>query len=82
MKGDETAKQKLRGKEIDRKILDYLSQVELTATTEMVGAAVGIAWYTAQMHLAKLKDEGKVRIYRIGRQNQWILAERVEKMEK
>jgi hypothetical protein len=34
------------------------------------------------MHLAKLKDGGKVRIYRIGKQNQWILAEHIEQMRK
>jgi predicted transcriptional regulator len=56
--------------------------MELTATTEMVAGAVGVAWYTAQMHLAKLKDGGKIRIYRIGRQNQWILADRIEQMRK
>lgn len=73
-------KNRPKGGEIDRKILGYLSQVELTATTEMVAKAMGVAWYTAQMHLNKLKDEGKVRIYRIGRQNQWILTERIERM--
>lgn len=73
---------KLRGSEIDHKILDYLKGVELTATTEMVAKTIGVAWYTAQMHLNKLRDKGEVKIYRIGRQNQWILAERIEKMKK
>lgn len=76
--GDEM---KLRGKIIDDKILDYLNRVELTATTEMVAKVTGVTWYTAQMHLVKLKDEGKVKSFRIGRQNQWILAERVERMK-
>jgi len=71
-----------RGSEIDEKIMEYLSEIELTATTEMVAKAVGVAWYTAGMHLNKLKDDGKIRLYRIGRQNQWILSERIEKMEK
>lgn len=75
-------KQKPRGKEIDSKILGYLGQMELTATTEMVAKAVEVGWYTAQMHLTRLKDEGKVKIYRIGRQNQWILTERIERMNK
>jgi hypothetical protein len=43
----------------------------------MVAKATKTAWYTAQMHLMKLKDEGKVKFFRIGRQNQWILATRL-----
>jgi len=75
-------KKQLRGEEIDEKILEYLSGLELTATTEMVAKELGIAWYTAQMHLIKLKDEGKIRVYRTGRQLQWILSERIERMNK
>jgi hypothetical protein len=33
------------------------------------------------MHLIKLKEEGKLKVYRISRQNQWILAERIERMK-
>jgi DNA-binding transcriptional ArsR family regulator len=70
---------KRKSEEIDKKILEYLASLPLTATTEMVAKAVGVAWYTAEMHLQKLKDQGKVEKYRIGRQNQWILAGRVKK---
>ena len=73
---------KLKSEEIDKRVLDYLSGLELTATTEMVAKAIGVAWYTAQMHLIKLRDEGKVKRFRIGRQNQWILAERIKRMNK
>ena len=68
----------IRGKEIDKKILKYLERIEFSATTGMVAEAVGIAWYSAQMHLTKLRDEGKVRFFRIGRQNQWILASKLK----
>jgi len=68
---------KLRGEKIDKKILEYLEKIEFSATTEMVANAVGIAWYSAQMHLVKLKDEGKVKFFKIGRQNQWILASKL-----
>ena len=74
--------EKLKGEEIDKRVLGYLGGLELTATTEMVAKAIGVAWYTAQMHLIKLKDEGKVKSFRIGRQNQWILAERIKRMNK
>jgi predicted transcriptional regulator len=73
---------KSKEKDIDKKILEYLSTLPLTATTEMVAKSLGIAWYTAQMHLTKLKDEEKIKLYRIGRQNQWILSSRMEKMKK
>jgi len=72
-------KEKMRGKKIDEKILEYLAEIEFSATTEMIAQALGIAWYTAQMHLSRLRDEGKINFYRIGRQNQWILSSRIKK---
>lgn len=45
----------------------------------MVCKELNVAWYTAQMHLFKLKEEGKVRYFKIGRQNQWIIASRLNK---
>lgn len=69
---------KLKGEDIDEKILEYLSTLPLTATTEMVAKSIEVAWYTAQMHLHKLKDEGKIKLFRIGRQNQWILSDRIK----
>jgi hypothetical protein len=63
--------------DIDEKILEYLGSVEFSATTEMVCKAVGVAWYTAQMHLNRLRDEGEVRFFKVGRQNQWILSSRL-----
>jgi len=77
-----TNKKRLNRSQIDDKIMEYLSKLPLTATTEMVAKELSIAWYTAAMHLNKLKDEGKVVLFRIGRQNQWILSERVDKMNK
>ncbi len=44
----------------------------------MVGIAIGIAWYTASQHLIKLEREGKLKYFRIGRQNQYILASRLK----
>ena len=67
----------LKGEEIDKRIFEYLGKIEFSATTGMVAKATKTAWYTAQMHLMKLKDEGKVKFFRIGRQNQWILATRL-----
>ena len=63
---------------IDEAILTYLKDIPFSATTEMVGKNLKIAWYTAQMHLFKLKEEGKVKYFKIGRQNQWILASRLK----
>ena len=67
----------IKGKEIDKKILEYLKRIPFSSTTEMVGKELNIAWYTAQMHLQKLKDEGKIKYFKIGRQNQWILSTRL-----
>ena len=65
-------------KEIDESILEYLKKIAFSATTEMVAKAVGIAWYTSAMHLSKLKDEGKVKFFKVGRQNQWILSSKLK----
>lgn len=69
---------RLKGEEIDAAILSYLESIPFSATTEMVGKALSIAWYTAQMHLFKLKEERKVKYFKIGRQNQWIFASRLK----
>ena len=66
-------------KDIDEEIIKYLSKLPLTATTDMVASALKISWATATSHLNKLKKEGKIELYRIGRQNQWIIAGRVKK---
>ena len=41
-----------------------------------VAKALGISWNTAQIHLYKLMAEGKVQGKRVGRQNQWMIAEK------
>jgi DNA-binding transcriptional ArsR family regulator len=69
---------KLKGEEIDKKILEYLEKIPFSATTEMVAKAIGVAWYSAQMHLIKLEKEGKIKFFRIGRQNQWILSSKLK----
>jgi len=69
-------------KDIDGKILEYFDELPLTATTDMVAFELKISWATANLHLNKLKNEGKIKLYRIGRQNQWILTERIKRMEK
>lgn len=71
-------KMKLKGEEIDKKILEYLKSIPFSATTEMIAKAIGVAWYSAQMHLHKLEKEGKVKFFRIGRQNQWILSSKLK----
>ena len=69
---------RIRGDKIDAAIMDYMAKIPFSATTEMVGIAVGIAWYTASQHLIKLEREGKLKYFRIGRQNQYILASRLK----
>jgi len=68
-----------RGKEIDKRILKFLKQQEWPSTTEDVAKNSGVSWQTAQIHLFKLKDEGKVKYRKVGKQNQWWLAENYKK---
>ena len=61
-------------KEIDERILRYLSEQDWPVTTEMVANTVKLSWNTAQIHLYKLASEGLVKGKRVGRQNQWALS--------
>ncbi|MCD6263687.1 winged helix-turn-helix transcriptional regulator [Candidatus Bathyarchaeota archaeon] len=63
-------------RDIDSKILEYLSRQDWPVTTEMVAKEIKVSWNTAQVHLLKLKAEGLVRGRRVGRQNQWIISRR------
>lgn len=64
--------------EIDKKILVYLKKEDWPVTTEMVGKALGMSWNTAQIHLYKLQADGLLRGKRVGRQNQWMLVDRMK----
>ena len=63
---------------IEKKILEYLESIPFSATTEMVAKATKVNWYTAQMHLYNLERKGLVKYFKIGRQNQWILAKKLK----
>lgn len=66
-------------KEIDRKILDFLIKEDWAVTTEMVAKELNVSWNTAQVHLYKLLAEGAIRGKKVGRQNQWMIAEKGKK---
>ena len=66
----------MRGREIAKKILEYLSKQEWPVTSEDIAKAVGISWNTAQVHLFRLAHEEKVKYRKVGRQNQWWLEKR------
>jgi len=65
--------------DIDKKIIKHLKKVEWPVTTEDVANSVGVVWHTAQVHLMKLRAEGKVKFRRVGRQNQWWLKKKHDK---
>lgn len=58
---------------IPGRIIEYMVNLEWPATTEDIAKALKISWNTAQVHLLKLQNEGKVKFRRVGRQNQWWL---------
>jgi predicted ArsR family transcriptional regulator len=64
--------------ELDRKVLNLLRKEDWPVTTEMVAREIRISWNTAQIHLYKLQAEGKIRGKRVGRQNQWMLVDRMK----
>jgi predicted transcriptional regulator len=61
------------GKDIDKRILEYLVKQDWPVTTEMVAKELKVSWNTAQLHLYKLMADNMVKGRRIGRQNQWII---------
>ena len=62
-----------------QKIIDYLKKADWPSTTEDIAANVSVSWNTAQVHLLKLVHEGIIRYKKVGRQNQFWLAEGYEK---
>lgn len=64
--------------EIDEAITNYLSDKEWPVTTEDVADGVDISWNTAQVHLIQLREEGRVKYRKVGRQNQWWLNRNYE----
>ena len=68
----------MRGEEIDKKIISFLKKQEWPSTTEDVAKEVNVSWQTAQIHLFKLQNEGKVKYRRVGRQNQWWFKKNYE----
>ena len=65
--------------DIDDKILKYLRGEDWPVTTENVAEHLGVSWNTAQVHLYKLKADGLVKGKKVGRQNQWMIAEKGKK---
>ena len=66
-------------KDIDRKILNFLSKQDWPVTTEEVAKGVGVSWQTAQMHLLKLSLDKKLKSKKVGRQWQWWLMKKYRK---
>lgn len=58
---------------IQKRIVEFMSDLEWPATTEDIAKGAKVSWNTAQVHLMRLEKEGKVRFRRVGRQNQWWL---------
>lgn len=70
----------MKGEEIQKIILKYLSKQEWPSTTEDVAKNVDISWNTAQLHLIKLQMQGRVKFRKVGKQNQWWLNRSYKKI--
>ena len=69
----------MKGLEIQKKIIEYLSKQEWPSTTEDIAKGVGISWNTAELHLTKLQMQSKIKFRRVGRQNQWWINKNYKK---
>jgi hypothetical protein len=47
-----------------------LRQQEWLSTTESIAKGVGVSWNIAEIHLARLQVQNKVKFRKAGRQNQ------------
>ncbi len=61
----------MKSEEIQKKILQYLRDLEWPSTTGDVARGIKVSWNTAELNLIKLQMQGKVKFKRVGRQNQW-----------
>jgi predicted transcriptional regulator len=61
----------MKREEIQKKILQYLRDLEWPSTTGDVARGIKVSWNTAELNLIKLQMQGKVKFKRVGRQNQW-----------
>ncbi len=61
----------MKSEEIQKKILQYLKDLEWPSTTGDVAKGIKVSWNTAELNLVKLQMQGKVKFRRVGRQNQW-----------
>lgn len=65
--------------EVPDKIIEFLRKQDWPVTTEEIAKAVGVSWNTAQVYLWKMVAQGKLKNKKVGRQNQWWLAEKYKK---
>ncbi len=61
----------MKSEEIQKKILQYLKDLEWPSTTGDIARGIKVSWNTAELNLVKLQMRGKVKFRRVGRQNQW-----------
>jgi predicted transcriptional regulator len=57
--------------EIKKEILDYVENLTFPTTSTNIAQTVRLNWYTVKKYLDELKDEGKLYLRKVGRQNQW-----------
>jgi len=65
----------MRHESLEMKVLSYLKKQDYPCTTEDVSRGVDISWRTCKQHLTKLAAAGEVIYKRVGRQNEWWIAD-------
>jgi len=62
---------------IDKDILNILSQLDKPASTDEIAQRIDRAWHSVQKYCYILRSEGKIHGFRVGRMNLWIIGEKV-----
>ena len=61
------------GEEIEKKILYILKNSENPVSTREICLKIGRAWHSVNTHCLKLQLNGKIRGFKVGNMNLWVL---------
>ena len=62
---------------IDKDILNILSQLDKPASTDEIAQRIDRAWHSVQKYCYILRSAGKIHGFRVGRMNLWVIEKRV-----
>lgn len=62
-----------RGKEIDKKILEFLKKSKNPVSTRDIALQIGVSWHPVRFHCFQLQTEGRIESFHVGNMNLWVI---------